>query len=217
MLEGFDHLQVNKLDLPQHLEGIKNELGREWAKQNKATPKQPAARTKRKADTAANAPVSKKTKCTTAIKSEETSEVAMPPPPSPKPLGNLKGKYAIETDFACCDEQTDPAHDYMCNIVLSPRDKCLAELLSSSLLVICSQYDSQYNREIDHSCSTLTSNEMSTCTIGNVGFLVISPRRRNIGECLAFKLHQPLHTTHLLEVLQYHYIIACLTSPDDLL
>ncbi|KAM0501045.1 hypothetical protein ACHAP8_004772 [Fusarium lateritium] len=121
MLEGFDHLQVNRLGLPRHLEGVKKELTQEWEAKSKATPKPPAVRTKRKADTATSAPASKRVKGTTPIKSEATSEAMLPPPP-PKLLGNLKGKYAILTDFACCDGQSDPAHDYMCNIVLSPGD-----------------------------------------------------------------------------------------------
>jgi len=40
----------------------------------------------------------------------------------PKPLGNLKGKYAIETDFPCCEEHSDRAHDVLCHITLSPGD-----------------------------------------------------------------------------------------------
>ncbi|UZP38682.1 hypothetical protein NXS19_006498 [Fusarium pseudograminearum] len=122
MLEGFDHFQINRLSLPSHLEGIKKELEQEWEKQSKVAPKKPATRAKRKADTDVNAPASKRTKGPTPIKSEGTPQIEMPPPPPPKPLGNLKGKYAILTDLACCEGQSDPAHDYMCNIVLSPGD-----------------------------------------------------------------------------------------------
>ncbi|CAF3498486.1 unnamed protein product [Fusarium graminearum] len=88
-----------------HLEGIKKELEQEWEKQNKAAPKKPDVRAKRKADTDANAPARKKTKRLTPIKSEGTPQTEMPPPPPPKPLGNLKGKYAILTDIACCKGQ----------------------------------------------------------------------------------------------------------------
>ncbi|KAG8359238.1 hypothetical protein FVEN_g2900 [Fusarium venenatum] len=103
------------------LEGVKKELNQEWDTKNKATPKHPAVRTKKKADTATSAPASKRTKGTTSIKSETISEAMLPPPP-PKLFGNRKEKYAILTDFDCCDGQSDPAHDYMCNIVLSPDD-----------------------------------------------------------------------------------------------
>ncbi|RFN46015.1 hypothetical protein FIE12Z_9766 [Fusarium flagelliforme] len=93
MLEGLDHIQD---------------------RQNK-----PAAGTKRKSDASGGAPA-KKAKGTTPIKSE--GEAQMPPPP-PKPLGNLKGKYAIETDFPCCEEHSDRAHDVLCHITLSPGDR----------------------------------------------------------------------------------------------
>jgi hypothetical protein len=49
------------------------------------------------------------------------NESQMPPPP-PKPLGNLKGNYAIETDFPCCEGHSDRAHDALCHITLSPDD-----------------------------------------------------------------------------------------------
>ncbi|RGP76703.1 hypothetical protein FLONG3_5143 [Fusarium longipes] len=117
MLEGFEHLGLDKRDFPKHLEGIEKELKREWVKQNKVT----SAGTKRKGDADASTPASKKTKTTTKIKTERNSQPPMPPPPT-KPLGfgDVRGKYVIGTDFACCDEQSDPAHNYMCNIVLSP-------------------------------------------------------------------------------------------------
>ncbi|CAG7559733.1 unnamed protein product [Fusarium equiseti] len=58
MLEGLDHIQANRLDLPQYLDGIKTQLGR----------------------------------------------------------------YAIETDFPCCEEHSDRAHDVLCHITLCPGD-----------------------------------------------------------------------------------------------
>ncbi|EMT71307.1 hypothetical protein FOC4_g10009806 [Fusarium odoratissimum] len=42
--------------------------------------------------------------------------------PPPKPLGNLKGKYAIETFYACCDDESQRNHDEFCSILLSPGD-----------------------------------------------------------------------------------------------
>ncbi|KAI1070909.1 hypothetical protein LB507_011056 [Fusarium sp. FIESC RH6] len=113
MLEGLDHIQANRLDLPRHLDGIKVQLRRLWDRQNK-----PAAGTKRKSDASGGTPA-KKAKGTTPIKSER--EAQMPPPP-PKLLGNLKGKYAIETDFRCCEGHSDRAHDALCHIALSPGD-----------------------------------------------------------------------------------------------
>ncbi|CEI61846.1 unnamed protein product [Fusarium venenatum] len=118
---SLERNRFNRLGLPRHLEGVKKELNQEWDTKNKATPKHPAVRTKKKADTATSAPASKRTKGTTSIKSETISEAMLPPPP-PKLFGNRKEKYAILTDFDCCDGQSDPAHDYMCNIVLSPDD-----------------------------------------------------------------------------------------------
>ncbi|KAJ4002633.1 hypothetical protein NW766_012756 [Fusarium irregulare] len=111
MLEGLDHIQANRLDLPQHLDGIKVQLRRVWDSQNKR-----AAGRKRKSDASGGAPA-KKAKGTTPIKSER--EAQMPPPP-PKLLGNLKGKYAIETDFRCCEGHSDRAHDALCHITLYP-------------------------------------------------------------------------------------------------
>ncbi|KAH7195770.1 hypothetical protein DER44DRAFT_830989 [Fusarium oxysporum] len=65
-----------------------------------------------------NQPAAKKTKGSATVKSEN-SQVAMPPP---KPLGNLKGKYAIETFYACCDDESQRNHDEFCSILLSPGD-----------------------------------------------------------------------------------------------
>ena len=95
------------------MDGIKVQLRRVWDSQNKR-----AAGRKRKSDASGGAPA-KKAKGTTPIKSER--EAQMPPPP-PKLLGNLKGKYAIETDFRCCEGHSDRAHDALCHITLSPGD-----------------------------------------------------------------------------------------------
>ncbi|QGI70122.1 hypothetical protein CEK26_002457 [Fusarium fujikuroi] len=73
---------------------------------------------KRKSDEPPKQPASKKTKGSTTVKLEN-SQVAMPPP---KPLGNLKGKYAIETFYPCCDDESQQNHDEFCSIVLSPGD-----------------------------------------------------------------------------------------------
>lgn len=73
---------------------------------------------KRKSDEAPKQPASKKTKGSTTAKLEN-SQVAMPPQ---KPLGNLKGKYAIETFYPCCDDESQRNHEEFCSIVLSPGD-----------------------------------------------------------------------------------------------
>ncbi|KAH7154122.1 hypothetical protein DER46DRAFT_649549 [Fusarium sp. MPI-SDFR-AT-0072] len=42
--------------------------------------------------------------------------------PPPKPLGNLKGKYAIETFYPYCGDESQRNHDEFYSIVLSPGD-----------------------------------------------------------------------------------------------
>ncbi|KAF5695058.1 hypothetical protein FDENT_616 [Fusarium denticulatum] len=116
VLEAFDHFN-SKTALPEHFHGIRPQLHRAWLRENKKNAK-PTAIKKRKSDGTPNQPASKKMKGSTTVKSEN-QDVAMPPP---KPLGNLKGKYAIETFYRCCDDESQRDHDEFCSIVLSPGD-----------------------------------------------------------------------------------------------
>ncbi|KAF4501233.1 hypothetical protein FAGAP_2610 [Fusarium agapanthi] len=116
VLEAFDHFN-SKRALPEHFHGIRLQLHRAWLRENKQKAKTTATK-KRKSYGISNQPASKKTKGSTAVKSEY-SQVAMPPP---KPLGNLKGKYAIETCYPCCDDESQRNHDEFCSIVLCPGD-----------------------------------------------------------------------------------------------
>ncbi|KAH6951530.1 hypothetical protein DER45DRAFT_618253 [Fusarium avenaceum] len=118
MLEAFDYFDSGGYELPYQLRGIETELRREWRRQNAETQNATTPKAKRKSD-AASSSANKKAKTGTTIKSEETLAVSMPPP-SPKPLGTLKGKYAIESLFACCDSHTQRVHDEICSVVLSP-------------------------------------------------------------------------------------------------
>ncbi|CAJ0542737.1 Ff.00g002280.m01.CDS01 [Fusarium sp. VM40] len=118
MLEAFDYFNSGGYELPYQLRGIETELKREWRRQNAEAQSATTPGAKRKSD-AASSSANKRTKTGTTIKSEETSAVSMPPP-SRKPLGTLKGKYAIESLFACCDSHTQRAHEEICSVVLSP-------------------------------------------------------------------------------------------------
>ncbi|KAF5679633.1 hypothetical protein FCIRC_6011 [Fusarium circinatum] len=116
ILEAFDHFN-SKRALPEHFHGIRPQLHRAWLRENKERAKAPIPK-KRKSDGTPNQPAPKRTKGSTTVKSEN-SQVTMPPP---KPLGNLKGKYAIETFYPCCDDESQRNHDEFCSIVLSPGD-----------------------------------------------------------------------------------------------
>ncbi|KAM0350569.1 hypothetical protein ACHAPU_003053 [Fusarium lateritium] len=121
LMEAFDYFNSGRRDLPNHLVIIESQLRKEWRKQNAETLETVTPRAKRKLDDGTGPSPGKRTNTGAHIKSEETSAAAMPPP-SRKPLGTLKGKYAIETSFKCCDDQTESAHETLCNIVLSPGD-----------------------------------------------------------------------------------------------
>ncbi|KAF5609284.1 uncharacterized protein FSUBG_4077 [Fusarium subglutinans] len=116
VLEAFDHFN-SKRALPEHFHGIRPQLHRAWLRENKEKAKAPITK-KRKSDGTPNQPAPKRTKGSTTVKSEN-SQVAMP---APKPLGNLKGKYAIEAFYPCCDDESQRNHDEFCSIVLSPGD-----------------------------------------------------------------------------------------------
>ncbi|KAG5820068.1 hypothetical protein H9Q74_001264 [Fusarium xylarioides] len=116
VLEAFDHFN-SKRALPEHFHGVRPQLYRAWLRENERKAKTTTTK-KRKSDETPNRPTSKKTKGSTTVKSEN-QDVAMPPP---KPLGNLKGKYAIETFYPCCDDESQRNHGEFCSIVLSPGD-----------------------------------------------------------------------------------------------
>ncbi|KAI1040309.1 hypothetical protein LB505_003608 [Fusarium chuoi] len=116
VLEAFDHFNPKRA-LPEHFHGIRPQLHRAWLRENKKKA-ETATTKKRKSDGTPKQAASKKAKASTTVKSEN-SQVAMPPP---KPLGNLKGKYAIETFYPCCDDESQRNHDEFCSIVLSPGD-----------------------------------------------------------------------------------------------
>ncbi|CVK95684.1 uncharacterized protein FMAN_13653 [Fusarium mangiferae] len=116
VLEAFDHFN-SKSALPDHFHGLRPQLHRAWLREIKKKAETTTTK-KRKSDGTLKQHVSKKAKASTTVKSEN-SQVAMPPP---KPLGNLKGKYAIETFYACCDDESQRNHDEFCSIVLSPGD-----------------------------------------------------------------------------------------------
>lgn len=124
VLEAFDHFN-SKRALPEHFHGIHPQLHRAWLRENKKKAVTTTTK-KRKSDEPPNQPASKKTKGSTTVKSEN-SQVAMPPP---KPMGNLKGKYAIETFYPCCDDESQRNRDEFCSIVLSPGDGTLRGYLS---------------------------------------------------------------------------------------
>ncbi|KAJ4264497.1 hypothetical protein NW762_005697 [Fusarium torreyae] len=120
MAEAFDYLDAGNCGFPDHLTSVKGQLKRQWNKQKSQAPKTTASRAKRPSDTVSSSPA-KRARNGTPIKLEGTSAISMPPPPpSPKPLGNLKGKYTIETEFACCDDQTQRIHEEVCFITLTP-------------------------------------------------------------------------------------------------
>ncbi|KAM0312879.1 hypothetical protein ACHAPQ_012142 [Fusarium lateritium] len=122
MLEAFDYFNSGGYELPYQLRGIETELRGEWRRQKTQAQSSATPGAKRKPTAASSSTANKRTKTGTQVKSEERSEVSMPPPSSRKPLGTLKGKYAIESLFPCCDEHTQRGHDEICSVVLSPGD-----------------------------------------------------------------------------------------------
>ncbi|KAF4450441.1 hypothetical protein F53441_6440 [Fusarium austroafricanum] len=122
-LQAFDYFKSGRRDeLPFYLYGIQSQLFDAWVREEQ-TSEAASSTIKREPDAAQDQPPVKKTKrSTTPVKSEPTSEGSMPLTPPSKPLGNLKGKYAIETFFRCCADEDLQAHNKSCSIVLSPGD-----------------------------------------------------------------------------------------------
>ncbi|KAF4962112.1 hypothetical protein FSARC_9797 [Fusarium sarcochroum] len=120
MAEAFDYFDAGGYNFPDHLAGVRSQLRREWNKRKPTAPKATASRAKRPSDTVSNPPHVKRARNDTSLQSEGTPLVLMPPPPDPKPLGDLKGKYIIETAFDCCNDQTQRVHDQICGVFLSP-------------------------------------------------------------------------------------------------
>ncbi|KAF4345035.1 hypothetical protein FBEOM_909 [Fusarium beomiforme] len=87
VLEAFDHFNSAR-PLPTHLDGIKSQLRRAWMRETKKRENISKSRIKRKSDANTSQAAAKRTKASTSVKTEENTQVAMPPP---KPLGNLKG------------------------------------------------------------------------------------------------------------------------------
>jgi hypothetical protein len=118
MLEAFDYFNSEGYELQYQLKGNETELRLEWRRQNAETQSATTPGAKRKLD-AASSSANKRAKTGTQIKPEEISAVSMPPP-SRKPRSNLKGKYAIQSLFACCDDHTQHVHNEIYIVVLSP-------------------------------------------------------------------------------------------------
>ncbi|KAM5356471.1 hypothetical protein ACJ41O_003117 [Fusarium nematophilum] len=118
MSEAFDLFSAGAFELPPHLRGVQDQLKKEWQKKNQQQAKKTAAAAaKRKADGGASS--SKRAKngaAATPIKTEE-AEPAVPPPP---PLGNIKGKYMVDSDDVDCDEHHDRLHESFCYLLLLP-------------------------------------------------------------------------------------------------
>ncbi|KAM0559878.1 hypothetical protein ACHAPJ_003826 [Fusarium lateritium] len=91
MAEAFDYFDAGGRNFPDHLRGVQSQLKREWNNQKPKAPKPATTSAKRPSDTITSLPAAKRARNGASLQSEGTPGVSMPPP-SPKPLGDLKGK-----------------------------------------------------------------------------------------------------------------------------